>query len=508
LLPLGTKYKTIAVIGPNADNLDPLLGNYNGTPSHPVTVLAGIRKRFAESTVLYAAGSSLTGPPLAPVPASLLKDNSGQPGLTAEYFKGTSPEGAAVIKRTDQGINFNWQNGAGPDLSEDFSVRWTGTLTPPATGDYQIGFTGTDAFHFWLDNQLVGESWYSDTSKTRLKVVHLESGRAYLVKIECSQEGSSGVAKLVWHGPGDAKDYTDAVSKADLIVAVLGLAGELEGEEMPINVEGFAGGDRTSLDLPRAQEQLLRELVASGKPVVLVLMNGSALAVNWADQHVPAILEAWYPGEEGGTAVAEALAGDFSPGGRLPLTFYKSVDQIPAFEDYNMKGRTYRYFTGEPLYPFGYGLSYTHFEYSNLNFDKSSLGTKDDLTATVDVKNSGPMAGDEVVQAYLTHPGVKGAPLRALGGFRRVHLEPGEAQKVQITIPNRNLSVVDEAGAAPVKNEKVKVAVVGTGGTRRIVPGELQVWVGGGQSVNREGLPKTAGVSGSVKITGGAVLPK
>jgi len=507
LLPLGTKYKTIAVIGPNADNIDPLLGNYNGTPSHPVTVLAGIRKRFADSTVLYAAGSSLTGPPLAPVPADLLKDNSGRPGLSGEYFKATSPEGSPVIKRTDPGINFNWQNGAGPDLSEDFTVRWTGTLTPPATGDYQIGFTGTDAFHFWLDNQLVGESWYSDTSKTRLKAVHLEAGRAYLVKIECSQEGSSGVAKLVWHEPGDVKDYTDAVSKADLIVAVLGLAGELEGEEMPINVEGFAGGDRTSLDLPRAQEQLLHELVASGKPVVLVLMNGSALAVNWADQHVPAILEAWYPGEEGGTAVAEALAGDFSPGGRLPLTFYKSVDQIPAFEDYNMKGRTYRYFTAEPLYPFGYGLSYTNFEYSNLSFDKSSLGAKDDLTATVDVKNSGPMAADEVVQVYLTHPGVKGAPVRALAGFRRVHLEPGETQKVQITIPNRNLSVVDEAGATPVKNEKVKLTVIGEGGTRRIVPGELQVWVGGGQPANREGLPKAAGASGSVKITGEAVLP-
>ncbi len=355
---------------------------------------------------------------------------------------------------------------------------------------------------------MVGESWYSDTSKTRLKAVHLEAGRAYLVKIECSQEGSSGVAKLVWHEPGDAKDYTDAVSKADLVVAVLGLAGELEGEEMPINVEGFAGGDRTSLDLPRAQEQLLHGLVASGKPVVLVLMNGSALAVNWADQHVPAILEAWYPGEEGGTAVAEALAGDFSPSGRLPLTFYKSVDQIPAFEDYNMKGRTYRYFTAEPLYPFGYGLSYTNFEYSNLSFDKSSLGAKDDLTASVDVKNTGSLAGDEVVQIYLTHPGVKGAPVRALAGFRRVHLEPGETQKVQITIPNRNLSVVDEAGATPVKTEKVKVKVIGEGGTRRIVPGELQVWVGGGQPINREGLPKTAGVSGSVKITDEAVLPK
>jgi beta-glucosidase len=489
LLPLGAKYKTIAVVGPNADSVDPLLGNYNGTPSKPVTILEGIRKRFSDSTVLYAAGSSLTGPPLEPIPSADLKDKSRQPGLSADYFKGTGLEGNPVISHTDRAIDFNWRNGVGPELPEDFSVRWTGTLTVPKTGNYDIGFTGTDAFHFWLDDKLIGESWYSDTSKTRLRSLQLEAGHAYSVKIECSQEGSAGMAKLVWHRPGEMNDYSETVSKADVIVAVLGLAGELEGEEMPIHIEGFAGGDRTSLDLPRAQEQLLEKLVASGKPVVLVLMNGSALAVNWADQHVPAILEAWYPGEEGGTAVADALAGDFSPGGRLPLTFYKSVNQIPAFDDYNMKGRTYRYFTGEPLYPFGYGLSYTKFEYSNLTFDKSSVGATNDVNASVDVKNSGSMASDEVVEAYLTHSGSKSAPIRALAGFKRVYLEPGETQKVQITIPNRNLSFVDETGV------------------RRIAPGSIEAWVGGGQRVTRDGLPKTPGVSGSFKLTGTAVLP-
>jgi beta-glucosidase len=488
LLPIGTKYKIIAVIGPNADSVDPLLGNYNGTPSKPVTILDGIRKRFSGSTVLYAAGSALTGPSLDPIPSEDLKDKSGQPGLTAEYFKGTELKGSPVITRTDSAVDFNWRNGAGPELPEDFSVRWTGTLTVPSTGDYEIGFTGTDAFHFWLDDKLIGESWYSDTGKTRVQTLHLESGHAYPIKIECSQEGSAGLAKLVWHAPGASDSYTDVVQKADLVVAVLGLAGELEGEEMPIHIEGFSGGDRTSLDLPRAQEQLLEKLVASGKPVVLVLMNGSALSVNWADQHVGAILEAWYPGEEGGTAVAEALAGDFSPGGKLPLTFYKSVNQIAAFENYDMRGRTYRYFTGEPLYPFGYGLSYTSFEYSNLTFDKTALGASDDLIASVDVKNAGGMASDEVVELYVSHPGAKGAPIRALAGFRRVHLDPGETQKVQITIPNRNLSFVDETGV------------------RRIAPGPIQVWVGGGQPVTRDGLPKTSGVSGSFKITGAAVL--
>jgi beta-glucosidase len=495
LLPLAKKYKTIAVIGPNADSVDPLLGNYNGTPSKPVTIVAGMKKRFGAENVIYAQGSSLTGPPVEPVPGDVLKDNSGQPGLTAEYFHGTLRAGTEaqqqtpVMTRTDHEINFAWSDGASPELKEDFSVRWTGTLTPSRTGDYLIGFTGTDAFHFWLDNQLIGESWRSDTSKTRLKMVHLEAGHAYSVKAECEQEGSSGLARLVWHEPGDNNDYTGAVQKADLIIAVLGLAGELEGEEMPIRIEGFAGGDRTSIDLPRAQQELLEKLVASGKPVVLVLMNGSALAVNWADQHVPAILEAWYPGEEGGMAVAEALAGDFSPSGKLPLTFYKSVDQIPAFDDYNMKGRTYRYFSREPLYPFGYGLSYTTFDYSNLSFDKSQVAAKDDVVASVDVKNAGSMASDEVVEIYLAHPNAKWAPLRALAGFKRVHLEAGETQKVQIMIPNRNLSFVDEAGA------------------RRIAPGTVQVWAGGGQPVTRTGLPKPPGVSGSFKINRAATLP-
>jgi beta-glucosidase len=495
LLPLGTKYKTIAVIGPNADSVDPLLGNYNGTPSQPVTVLDGIRKRFSDSTVLYAQGSSLTGPPIEVIPGEFLKTNSGQPGLTAAYFKGTLRQGAEppqtpLVTRTDAQIDFTWKSGLGPELKENFSVEWTGTVTPPESGDYLVGFSATDAFELWFDDQLVGESSSSDSSKTRMKKLHLAAGHSYAIKIVCSQSGAFGRAKLVWHRPDDENDYKATVNRADLVIAVMGLTGELEGEEMPIRIPGFSGGDRTRLDLPQAQRDLLQNLVAGGKPVILVLMNGSALAINWADQHVPAILEAWYPGEEGGTAVAEALAGDFSPAGRLPVTFYKSVDQIPPFDDYEMKGRTYRYFTGEPLYPFGYGLSYSSFKYGNLSFDKNSVAAFDDVTASVDVKNTGSTASDEVVELYLTHPGVKGAPLRALAGFKRLHLEPGETRKVQIQIPNRNLSYVDENGA------------------RRISPGKIEVWVGGGQPVGRGGVPQTAGVSGSFMIAGEAVLPK
>src|SRR5256885_15420275 len=220
-----------------------------------------MKKRFGAENVIYAQGSSLTGPPVEPIPGDALKDNSGQPGLTAEYFHGTLRAGTegqqqtSVMTRTDREINFAWADGAGAELKQDFSVRWTGTLTPPTSGDYLIGFTGTDAFHFWLDNQLIGESWYSDTSKTRLKTVHLEADHAYPVKIECSQEGRSGLARLVWHEPGDKNDYTEAVQKADLIVAGLGFGGEIGREENPIHIVGFEGGGCTRNYLSRAQQQ-------------------------------------------------------------------------------------------------------------------------------------------------------------------------------------------------------------------------------------------------------------
>jgi len=234
---------------------------------------------------------------------------------------------------------------------------------------------------------------------------------------------------------------------------------------------------------------LLEHVYAIGKPTVMILMNGSALAVNWADEKLPAIIEAWYPGGEGGTAVAEALAGDFSPGGRLPVTFYKSVDQLPAFEDYSMAKRTYRYFDGEPLYPFGYGLSYTSFAYSDPRVDHASVPADGMVTVSVDVSNNGTMAGDEVVQLYLTHAGTSGAPLRALAGFRRVHLNRGQKETVSFKLRDRDLSIVDEAGK------------------RRILPGTIQVWVGGGQPVSRTGLPKTAGVQTQFTITSEATLP-
>ena len=252
----------------------------------------------------------------------------------------------------------------------------------------------------------------------------------------------------------------EAAKNADVVVAVVGITSELEGEEMQVNEPGFKGGDRTSIDLPKPEQDLLEAVAAAGKPLVVVLTNGSALAVNWAKEHANAILDAWYPGEEGGTAVAQTLSGRNNPAGRLPVTFYKDVDQLPPFEDYAMKGRTYRYFEGKPLYPFGYGLSYTTFSYSGLTVP-AKLAAGDLLVAEVTVTNTGSKAGDEVAQLYLNFPKVPGAPMKALRGFQRVHLEPGASQKVHFELKPRDLSMVTAAGEPVVAEGAYTISVGG-----------------------------------------------
>jgi beta-glucosidase len=492
-LPLKQAPSTIAVIGPDADNLDALVGNYNGTPSKPVTVLAGIRKRFAQSKVLYVEGIGLTGPVTKVVsPEALYADDSRQKhGFKGEYFSNMELKGSPVLTRTDEAVDFAWGNtGISPQLPNNYSVRWTGVLVPSETGDYMVGFTGQDGYRVWLDGNLIAEDWnLHHPATTQTKKVRLEKDHPYAVKIEYFQTIRSAEARLVWSLPERAgQDALDAARAADLVVMVLGLSPRIEGEEMKVNAKGFAGGDRTRIDLPGPQEQVLERVYAAGKPTVLVLTNGSALAVNWADEHLPAIVEAWYPGEEGGTAVAEALAGDFSPAGRLPVTFYKSIDQLPAFEDYSMAKRTYRYFDGQPLYPFGYGLSYGSFTYKNPRVDHPKVSAREAVNVSVDVANSGAVAGDEVVELYLTHTGVAGSALRELKGFQRIHLDRGQKKTVSFSLRDRDLSIVDEAGV------------------HRIVAGAVSVWVGGGQPVMRFGLPNAAGARTEFRITNAAPL--
>ena len=335
---------------------------------------------------------------------------------------------------------------------------------------------------------LVMQYLNSNQSQAKTGHIHLEQGRKAAIKVSYRLSKAGPVeARLFWsrYDPRPSPEAVSAAKHADIVVAVLGITSDLEGEEMPVNEDGFNGGDRTSIDLPKLEEELLESVTTSGKPVVLVLANGSALAVNWASEHANAILESWYAGEEGGSAIAETLSGKNNPAGRLPLTFYTGIEQLPHFEDYSMQNRTYRYFNGKPLYPFGYGLSYTTFSYSDLTLPKTAINAGDPLTAEATVTNTGRREGDEVAQLYLSFPSVPGAPLRALRGFKRVHLNPGESQGVRIELKDRDLSMVTEAGE-PI-----------------IAEGTYSVSIGGGQ-------PNTgaSAVTGTFQIKGTKTLPE
>ncbi len=483
------------MIGPNADSLDALEGNYNGTPSAPVTILTGLRKRFRQSRIRYVQGTGLIGTVVRPVSsASLYTDATrARHGLQAEYFDNIELQGDPVMRRTDAAVDFVWGfGGVSAKLKTNYSVRWTGVLSPLKTDDYIVGFTGQDGYRIWIDGKPLVDDWTPHRPSTTLtRSIHLEKGRAYSIKIEYFQTIRSSEAKLIWGVPGQEEDEAvQAARESDLVVMVLGLSARVEGEEMKVKADGFSGGDRTSIDLPAPQEQLLERVYAAGKPVVLVLTNGSALSVNWANDHVRAILEAWYPGESGGTAVAEALAGDFSPAGRLPVTFYKSVEQLPPFEDYSMANRTYRYFSGDPLFPFGFGLSYTTFRYSKPRVSRESIPGDGFVTVSADVTNRGAMEGDEVVQLYLTHEGVAGTALQELHCFQRIHLARGQTRTVTFKLSDRDLSVVQADGQ------------------RRIVNGTVKAWIGGGLPPAAAGKLAADGVSAQFAISSEKTLPE
>ncbi len=467
-LPLSPTVRKIAVIGPNADSLDVLLGNYNGTPSKFVTPLQGIMRRFPNAVVKYAVGAPLNPEVGAPVPSTALRPSAKakEHGLAAEYFSNRDLQGPPRLKRVDPQVNFDIEAGTdSPEgfRGENFSVRWTGVLVPSASGEYLLGATADDGFRVYLDGKLVVEDWTRHGARTLTAPVTLRKGRRYEIKMEFYQGPGGAVARLIWQPPSQSppayqKDAVKLAKKSDVAIMVLGISPRVEGEEMDVKMNGFSGGDRTSIDLPKAQQELLSAVAATRKPIVVVLLNGSALAVNWAQEHARAVLEAWYPGEEGGTAIAETLAGDNNPGGRLPVTFYKSVDQLPPFTDYSMAGRTYRYFTGKPLYSFGFGLSYSTFHYSGLKTVPRDNGAV--VSATVE--NTSARSGDEVVQLYvtdLTSPGPK--PIRSLAGVQRVHLEAGQQLQVSFILGARELSLVNAQGKRIFQGGKFTISVGG-----------------------------------------------
>ena len=469
VLPLRTSGIKIAVVGPLADQTRVLLGNYNGIPSHTVSVLEGLQNEFPAAAITFVPGTQFLRKEASPVPAALLTTD-GKPGAKASYARldmtlGPSAKPTILATRVEPGIDVS----AAPLPIEvaginPLAIRWEATLTPQETGDYNLGVEGDGFFRISLDGKEVTSAWDTHGVQTKLGRVRLEAGKPAQVLVEYGQgENSDAAARLVW-SKVDLKPRPEAVSAAkdaDVVVAVVGITSELEGEEMQVNEEGFKGGDRTSLDLPKPEQDLLEAVASAGKPLVVVLTNGSALGVNWAKTHANAILDAWYPGEEGGSAVAETLSGRNNPAGRLPVTFYKDVSQLPPFEDYAMKGRTYRYFEGTPLYPFGYGLSYTTFSYSGLTVPTIAAPAVNPVVVEVTVTNTGRRAGDEVAQLYLEFPEVPGAPLRALRGFQRIHLEAGASQRVRFELSPRDLSMITEAGEPIVAQGEYAISVGG-----------------------------------------------
>jgi beta-glucosidase len=461
LLPLKTKrLHRVAVIGPNATSVPVLLGNYNGTPSAPVTILAGLKATLEKAGVQvdYAHGCDYAERPTA-------LRQAGYAWFSGEYFSNPDLSGQPAAKQWSRPLAFDFAtvDPMHPGLlsglpNHDISVRWTGDLSTTLAGDYTFVIHGRGGFRLKLGNDTLVDAWTvppgEESAERRFSITRRLPDNAVIPLTLEYRQGNGPVKVAVdWSTPAVDSDEEDALRKAksaDVIVFVGGISAQLEGEEMPVDYTGFVGGDRVSIELPALQQRLLEKLHATGKPIVFVNLSGSAIAMPWADEHLNAIVQAWYPGQAGGTAVADVLLGHYNPSGRLPVTFYRATSDLPDFKDYRMAGRTYRYFDGKPLYPFGHGLSYTSFRYANLRVVTAQDGT---LAVTVDVTNTGAREGDEVVQFYAT-PASASHPRehRALCGFSRVFLKAGETKTVSVTVPASSLrrwSDADKAYATP-----------------------------------------------------------
>jgi beta-glucosidase len=448
LLPLKKNLKTIAVIGPNADDIEVLLGNYNGFPSDPVTPLVGIQQKLFNTKVIYERGCDIAENILSfeTIPNSVLftsNSENKENGLIGEYYDNREFTEQPAFTKIDYNIDFSWWDSA-PDPKFDpdnFGIRWSGVIIPPKSGSYALGGSGFNGFRIYIEDTLLLEFENIHHPHKVFKSINLQEGKVYKIKVEFSKIARYSLMQLLWSVPeADLEQKAiEAARKADVIIMVMGLSPQLEGEEMAVDVKGFKGGDRLTLDLPEVQENLLKKISKLGKPIVLVLLNGSALSINWEDKNIPAIIEAWYPGQSAGTAIADIIFGDYNPAGRLPVTFYKSVDQLPAFTDYNMSNRTYRYFKGEHLYPFGYGLSYTTFQYKNLKLEKKKIKTNESTKVFIDVTNTGKIKGEEVVQLYIKAAKDTKA-IKTLKGFNRISLESNQTKTIEFEITPDNLS--------------------------------------------------------------------
>jgi beta-glucosidase len=466
LLPLANPPKNIAVIGPAADDPDAMLGNYNGIPSHIVTPLEGIEREFGNrSAVRFALGSTYVAAWTTLMPQNVLTPelNSGQHGLLTEYFANANFQGAPRLSRIEPRGYLNWEMQEPAVMRavprDHFSVRWSGYLRVDHTGEYRLGVIRpechscgrNDLARLYIDDRLLvtdsqsaGEQTYSKTAP-----IQLEAGKAYELRAEYSQNGGGGGLQLVWTPPPDAAlaSAVELARRSGLTILCVGLNSRLEGEESELVIPGFEGGDRTDIRLPELQRKLVEAILNTGTPAVVVLVNGSALAMDIAKRRAGAILETWYGGQEAGTAIANTLSGKNNPAGRLPITFYESLDQLPPFTDYSMSGRTYRDFKGQAAYPFGYGLSYSDFKYSDLKIAPSAAGMS---RASATITNTSSRAGDEVVELYLSRRDGSNPELR---GFGRFHLKAGQATTVSFEVRTYEMQhrIVSVGGGQPLK---------------------------------------------------------
>lgn len=482
-LPL-KPHARIAVIGPLGDATRVLRGNYSSSLSGPqVSVVEGLRQAMPGAQVRYVPFAE-TYTDGDPIPTTALQAEDGKPGLTARYYNvvGRIPDRFApgalndwlkTARFEDRPVVTRVEANAASRSLDLSSVRdvhraiWTGYLMPPETGRYRLGIAGFNGAMTFDEQPFVDLTKASWNSLPTMRTVTLEKGRRYSITVTTEARILTGI-NLVWKRVSDdpAAELRAAAKASDALVAVVGLTSDLEAEEAPIAVPGFKGGDKTTLDLPADQQALLEEAKATGRPLIVVLMNGSPVNLAWAKANADAIVEAWYPGQAGGLAVGHVLSGKTNPAGRLPLTFYRSVEDLPPFGDYAMKGRTYRYFTGRPVYPFGYGLSYTSFAYAPVSVKPGANGS---MTVTTEVRNTGRREGDEVAQLYLNFPNLEGTPRVALRGFRRLHLAPGERKSLTFMLSPRDLSAVDADGQRLVMKGDYRVSV-GSGQPETGVP--------------------------------------
>jgi beta-glucosidase len=486
LLPLRRTGTKIAVIGPLADETRVLLGNYNGTPTHTVSALEGMRAEFGAANVSFTPGTTFLDDRSTPLPADALEKRI-KVTYTFKRTQGGEHERSASGPEVD-GIDPSTLTvpaaGAGERLT---MIRWEGQLVAPVGGTYNLGLESHGPALLSVDGRHITRTPGWETF-ARLGSAQLQANRPthYSIDYEVPEDGGPRQLRFVWVKPAPQMQEAalTAAHAADVVVAVVGITSMLEGEEMEVSEAGFKGGDRTSLDLPQPERELVQALAKTGKPLILVLTNGSALSVEKESRAANAVIEAFYPGEEGGTAIAQTLSGRNNPSGRLPVTFYQDVAQLPPFGDYAMTHRTYRYFDGKPLYPFGYGLSYTQFSYGTLSLPKRVIHAGEPLIAEVALSNSGKLAGDEVAQAYLNFPPVDGAPRVALRGFQRVHLNAGETRTLRFKLSPRDLSMVTSEG-------RIQVAA-----------GEYTLSVGGGQPGFTQGVSaQKFSVSGTQQLS-------